>query len=370
MERVEVAKYVQTATWRKQLERQLKVSSMITSYTTLQAFNAGRLLNIFWGVGLVVAGQLEPTMLLMAVINLQIVVNSTRALFNQLPQLFMVMEPLERLTRLLEARPKIEPAPESYDATLALAAGGGADEASGGAAGAAAGHGRRPERYEGRFVFKGVHFAYPTEKQKKVLNGLSFTVRTRPGRRGARGVLRSESVLCGGFVWARRALSIQKTAVSDLMVCFRPGDRSQVEPGQKVALVGRAGCGKSTAITLVQRFYDCLQGSVELDGQPLQSYDLHHLRAHMGVVSQVMTSSSHHSLIPLSSHRPLIPSSSHHPLIPSSFHHPLISSSSHYPLISSSSHHPLISSSSSHHHLMGVWSPRRTCSSRRPCAIT
>jgi ABC-type methionine transport system ATPase subunit len=48
----------------------------------------------------------------------------------------------------------------------------------------------------------------------------------------------------------------------------------------------KAGCGKSTAITLVQRFYDPVQGSISLDGFPLQSYDLHHLRAHTGVVAQ------------------------------------------------------------------------------------
>ena len=59
-----------------------------------------------------------------------------------------------------------------------------------------------------------------------------------------------------------------------------------VEPGQKVALVGKAGCGKSTAITLVQRFYDCTAGVLTLDGYPLAEYDLHHLRAQTGVVAQ------------------------------------------------------------------------------------
>ena len=75
MERDEVDKFTETATWRMQLERRLRVSSMLTSYFTLQAFEASRLLNIFWGVGLVVAGDLEPTRLLMAVINLQQVVS-------------------------------------------------------------------------------------------------------------------------------------------------------------------------------------------------------------------------------------------------------------------------------------------------------
>jgi len=59
-----------------------------------------------------------------------------------------------------------------------------------------------------------------------------------------------------------------------------------VEPGQKVALVGSAGCGKSTCLQLVQRFYDPHQGHIRLDGHPLKYYDLHYLRAHIGVVAQ------------------------------------------------------------------------------------
>ena len=59
-----------------------------------------------------------------------------------------------------------------------------------------------------------------------------------------------------------------------------------VEPGQKVALVGSAGCGKSTCLQLVQRFYDPHQGHIRLDGHPLKDYDLHYLRAHIGVVAQ------------------------------------------------------------------------------------
>jgi len=174
MERDEVDKFTETATWRMQLERRLRVSSMLTSYFTLQAFEASRLLNIFWGVGLVVAGDLEPTRLLMAVINLQQVVSeysngcpatfqnaltqpllptdNTRQLFNLLPQFFMVMEPLERLAALLESRPKIEPPPQSYDSALVR------KEVADAAADSEQPAGRRPERYEGRFVFDDVHF--------------------------------------------------------------------------------------------------------------------------------------------------------------------------------------------------------------------
>ncbi len=189
MERVEVAKFCETATWRMQLERRLRVSSMLTQYSTLQAFEASRLLNIFWGVGLCVAGELEPTRLLMAVINLQQVVNNTRGLFNLLPQFFMVMEPLERLAALLEARPKIEPGPESYtsDYSDRDVTAGSTDSTSPQdneeTKSMDGKHGRRPAGYKGRIVFEDVHFAYPAEKQKKVLNGLSLTV--EPGQKVA-----------------------------------------------------------------------------------------------------------------------------------------------------------------------------------------
>ena len=51
---------------------------MITSYYSLQAFNASRLLNIYWGVQLAVRGELAATQLLIAVVNLQVVINTTK----------------------------------------------------------------------------------------------------------------------------------------------------------------------------------------------------------------------------------------------------------------------------------------------------
>ncbi|CAF1022109.1 unnamed protein product, partial [Didymodactylos carnosus] len=56
--------------------------------------------------------------------------------------------------------------------------------------------------------------------------------------------------------------------------------------GQTVALVGSSGCGKSTCIQLLQRFYDPIAGSVSIDGHPVSEYNLRWLRQHIGVVSQ------------------------------------------------------------------------------------
>ena len=59
-----------------------------------------------------------------------------------------------------------------------------------------------------------------------------------------------------------------------------------VEPGQKVAFVGQAGCGKSTAMDLLQRLYAPTAGKILVDGQAIEKYDPKHLRRHCGVVAQ------------------------------------------------------------------------------------
>ena len=59
-----------------------------------------------------------------------------------------------------------------------------------------------------------------------------------------------------------------------------------VPHGKTVALVGSSGCGKSTCIQLVQRFYDPESGSVELDGINIKDLNIGWLRDHIGVVGQ------------------------------------------------------------------------------------
>nr|QFU47755.1 P-glycoprotein [Palaemon carinicauda] len=64
------------------------------------------------------------------------------------------------------------------------------------------------------------------------------------------------------------------------------GASFHVEPGQTVALVGASGCGKSTCIQLVQRFYDPLSGIVMLDGEDIRQLNIGWLRDQIGVVGQ------------------------------------------------------------------------------------
>ncbi|XP_057672647.1 ATP-dependent translocase ABCB1-like [Diorhabda carinulata] len=56
--------------------------------------------------------------------------------------------------------------------------------------------------------------------------------------------------------------------------------------GKTIALVGESGCGKSTIIQLIERFYDPSSGEVHLDGVNLKDVALGSLRSHMGIVAQ------------------------------------------------------------------------------------
>lgn len=60
----------------------------------------------------------------------------------------------------------------------------------------------------------------------------------------------------------------------------------KIERGQTVALVGASGSGKSTAIALLERFYDPAAGVVTLDGADLKELNLQWLRQHVSLVSQ------------------------------------------------------------------------------------
>ncbi|KAL0321962.1 UNVERIFIED_CONTAM: ABC transporter B family member 20 [Sesamum calycinum] len=60
----------------------------------------------------------------------------------------------------------------------------------------------------------------------------------------------------------------------------------KVNGGQTVAVVGVSGSGKSTIISLIERFYDPVAGQILLDGRDLKSYNLRWLRNHLGLVQQ------------------------------------------------------------------------------------
>ncbi|XP_069552097.1 ATP-dependent translocase ABCB1 [Brachyistius frenatus] len=94
--------------------------------------------------------------------------------------------------------------------------------------------GFKPDLIKGNIEFKNIHFTYPSRPEAKILNNLSLSV----------------------------------------------------ESGQTMALVGSSGCGKSTTIQLLQRFYDPQEGSVYIDDHDIRSLNVRYLREMIGVVSQ------------------------------------------------------------------------------------
>jgi ABC-type multidrug transport system fused ATPase/permease subunit len=59
-----------------------------------------------------------------------------------------------------------------------------------------------------------------------------------------------------------------------------------VEPGELVGIVGPTGSGKSTAISLIPRFYDADSGTITIDGADIRDYKVHGLRSQIGFVLQ------------------------------------------------------------------------------------
>ncbi|KAJ8021877.1 Multidrug resistance protein 1 [Holothuria leucospilota] len=94
--------------------------------------------------------------------------------------------------------------------------------------------GKRLKTLVGNITLKDVFFKYPTRKDVPVLQGVSLRVQT----------------------------------------------------GQTVALVGSSGCGKSTVINLLQRFYDVDDGQIYIDDEEIHDLNIKWLRSNIGVVSQ------------------------------------------------------------------------------------
>lgn len=90
------------------------------------------------------------------------------------------------------------------------------------------------QKINGDVTFKNVIFSYPARKEVKVLKGVNF----------------------------------------------------EASFGQKIAIVGPSGVGKSTIASLLLRFYDIQDGTIEIDGKNIYEFDLETLRGNMSIVPQ------------------------------------------------------------------------------------
>ena len=81
-------------------------------------------------------------------------------------------------------------------------------------------------------------------------------------------------------------------SVKDVDFSYRQGQslienfNLEVRPGQRVALVGPTGCGKTTVINLLMRFYDVNKGAIQVDGTDIRHITRHSLRRNYGMVLQ------------------------------------------------------------------------------------
>lgn len=92
------------------------------------------------------------------------------------------------------------------------------------------------------------------------------------------------------------ALSLEQASgavdIQNVFFSYRPGQRLiedftlTVKPGQRVALVGPTGCGKTTIINLLMRFYDVDSGSIKVEGTDIRDMTRQSLRRNYGMVLQ------------------------------------------------------------------------------------
>ena len=83
-----------------------------------------------------------------------------------------------------------------------------------------------------------------------------------------------------------------KISIKDIRFSYIPGEEVinsidlEIQPGEKIAIVGATGAGKSTLINLISRFYEFEKGEIRLDNRSIKDFKLKSLRTHLGIVLQ------------------------------------------------------------------------------------
>ena len=83
-----------------------------------------------------------------------------------------------------------------------------------------------------------------------------------------------------------------KISIKNLKFSYKLGEEVicginlTIRPGEKIAIVGSTGAGKSTLINLLSRFYEYDSGEIYLDNIKIRDFSLKSLRGHIGIVLQ------------------------------------------------------------------------------------
>ena len=135
-----------------------------------------------------------------------------------------------------------------------------------------------PERLRGELVFEDVGFAYSNQTPKVAAWPVVGSAHQN-GSNGHNGTHDSDHNGAGKPVEpASEDGKYQAVALSEISFT--------VQPGQRVALLGTAGAGKTTLVNLLPRFYDYTSGRILLDGVELKQYSREFLRQQIGIVEQ------------------------------------------------------------------------------------
>ena len=110
--------------------------------------------------------------------------------------------------------------------------------------------------------------------------GRVFALMEEPARTPEPEEPQYPETVCGGVQVENMSFSYvpEKPLIQDLNL--------QIQPGQRVAIVGPTGCGKTTIINLLMRFYDPQEGSISLDGVNTRLMNRGDLRRSVGMVLQ------------------------------------------------------------------------------------
>ena len=131
----------------------------------------------------------------------------------------------------------------------------------------------------GTFV-NATDFKAAVDSAQRLFQIIGLVTRIDPLEKG--GETLTKGVLAG-------AVEVQEVQFAYPSAASHPilnGFSLKIEAGSVCALVGASGSGKSTIISLIERFYDPLDGCVRLDGVDIRSLNVKWLRAQLGLVSQ------------------------------------------------------------------------------------